>query len=403
MDVSVKMDVDESCGAGDGPLSPVPAAAARRPKPIPPPLDLRMPASPGLCPPRTAIPVISPSSPYHQKNLPFRKRAFSWSNLKLEDGCGGGCGGVAEEAPASPAPPPPSGLLLSPRPLVRVDVPSRSVPCTPQLPLLTPTSLLSPAPSHVSSAGSSQEEIRSTDRFLFPPAGAPVSPHAWQASVWHAFMAGTKISFQLSEPYWVPVEEVARRDGSDAPYGLLLKAVHTDVAGLEPDRCILHMQAIYTAQPDFLAACLVQQPFFVQNHGWSSLSPEQTFEQCSVPCRELRQGDVCLMSGGPLHSPRPLGLAPPLSATQTPPGSPPVKPKRPMNGFMLFAKKYRVELINQHPGKDNRAISVMLGETWKALPQEERERFTQQARVLAEEKKRMYPDCWKRKRSVSAS
>ena len=30
------------------------------------------------------------------------------------------------------------------------------------------------------------------------------------------------------------------------------------------------------------------------------------------------------------------------------------KPKRPMNGFMLFAKKYRLELIQQHPGKDNR-------------------------------------------------
>ena len=78
---------------------------------------------------------------------------------------------------------------------------------------------------------------------------------------------GTKISFHLSEPYWVPVEEMARLDGSTAPYGLLLKAVHTDVAGLEYDRCILHLQAIYTGQPEFLAACVVQQPFFVQNHG----------------------------------------------------------------------------------------------------------------------------------------
>ena len=32
------------------------------------------------------------------------------------------------------------------------------------------------------------------------------------------------------------------------------------------------------------------------------------------------------------------------------------KPKRPMNGFMLFAKKYRLELIQQHPGKDNRWV-----------------------------------------------
>ena len=28
--------------------------------------------------------------------------------------------------------------------------------------------------------------------------------------------------------------------------------------------------------------------------------------------------------------------------------------QRPMNGFMLFAKKFRLELIQQHPGKDNR-------------------------------------------------
>ena len=34
------------------------------------------------------------------------------------------------------------------------------------------------------------------------------------------------------------------------------------------------------------------------------------------------------------------------------------KPKRPMNGFMLFAKKYRLELIQQHPGKDNRYLSI---------------------------------------------
>ena len=29
--------------------------------------------------------------------------------------------------------------------------------------------------------------------------------------------------------------------------------------------------------------------------------------------------------------------------------------QRPMNGFMLFAKKFRLELIQQHPGKDNRS------------------------------------------------
>lgn len=28
--------------------------------------------------------------------------------------------------------------------------------------------------------------------------------------------------------------------------------------------------------------------------------------------------------------------------------------KRPMNGFMLFAQKYRLQLIQQFPGRDNR-------------------------------------------------
>lgn len=77
------------------------------------------------------------------------------------------------------------------------------------------------------------------------------------------------------------------------------------------------------------------------------------------------------------------------------------KPKRPMNGFMLFAKKYRLELIQQHPGKDNRAISVLLGEAWKSLPLEEREGYSTKAKLLADEQKKIHPDCWKRKKTVA--
>ena len=104
-----------------------------------------------------------------------------------------------------------SALPYSPRPLIRlVDVSSssRSVPCTPHLAhLLTPSALLSPAPSHVSSsAGSSQEEIRpgGGDRFLFPPAGAPPppSPHAWHSSVWHTFMTGESDWHALMTGAW---------------------------------------------------------------------------------------------------------------------------------------------------------------------------------------------------------
>ena len=46
-------------------------------------------------------------------------------------------------------------------------------------------------------------------------------------------------------------------------------------------------------------------------------------------------------------------MSPPMSPAKKT-AKDPDKPKRPMNGFMLFAKKYRLELIQQHPGKDNR-------------------------------------------------
>lgn len=39
-------------------------------------------------------------------------------------------------------------------------------------------------------------------------------------------------------------------------------------------------------------------------------------------------------------------------------GATPTKCKRPMNAFMLFAKKYRVEYTQMYPGKDNRLKSV---------------------------------------------
>ena len=138
--------------------------------------------------------------------------------------------------------------------------------------------------------------------------------------------------------------------------------------------------------------------------GWCSLSPLRTSSHYAIRCHELTTGDTCLPPNHPeairtpdlcdrfkrfefsttddLTSPRAIhqgGSAfifghhnAPAPPTSTGPsgllkGSPPPpspakikkekdcdKPKRPMNGFMLFAKKYRLELIQQHPGKDNR-------------------------------------------------
>lgn len=89
---------------------------------------------------------------------------------------------------------------------------------------------------------------------------------------------------------------------------------------------------------------------------------------------------------------------------------------------MLFAQKYRLQLIQQYPGRDNRyehtdqsffrnfistlfnrAISVMLGDAWKRLNPAEKEMYTAEAHLRAEEYRRLFPDCWKRKRSKSTS
>ncbi|XP_033471084.2 HMG box-containing protein 1-like isoform X2 [Epinephelus lanceolatus] len=197
--------------------------------------------------------------------------------------------------------------------------------------------------------------------------------------------------------------------------------------------------------------------------GWSSFHPSLTVVHYGIPCYEMEVGDVCLPPGhrdakhtddsqvfdtfrsydftpldssavyvlssmarrrrasqssggavspdrdtsqdghspGHSHSPR---QKPTKAQQASPAGSNNVTPqkcKRPMNAFMLFAKKFRVEYTQMYPGKDNRAISVLLGERWKKMRSEERRAFTVQAKALADEQKRLNPDCWKRKRTNS--
>ena len=44
---------------------------------------------------------------------------------------------------------------------------------------------------------------------------------------------------------------------------------------------------------------------------------------------------------------------------------------------------------------------MLLGEAWKSLPIEEREAYSTKAKVLADEQNKIYPDCWKRKKTVA--
>ncbi|XP_034734778.1 HMG box-containing protein 1 isoform X1 [Etheostoma cragini] len=208
------------------------------------------------------------------------------------------------------------------------------------------------------------------------------------------------------------------------------------------------------------AECRLDHPFFVKNKGWSSFYPSLTVVHHGIPCYEMQLGNVCLppnhpeaincddsvvfdtfrsydftpldssavyvlssmarqrrtsLSSGGAVSPDCEKLersSSPQSSTGksnrshtsgTAGGATPTKCKRPMNAFMLFAKKYRVEYTQMYPGKDNRAISVILGDKWKKMKNEERRMFTMEAKALAEEQKRLNPDCWKRKRTNSGS
>ncbi|KAF5893388.1 cAMP-dependent protein kinase type II-beta regulatory subunit, partial [Clarias magur] len=206
------------------------------------------------------------------------------------------------------------------------------------------------------------------------------------------------------------------------------------------------------------AECQLDHPFYVKNKGWSSFYPSLTVVHHGIPCYEMQIGDLCLppghrdaincddstvfdtfrsydftpldssavyvlssmarqrrasqssggtvspdcdkleRSGSSHHSPSSKSQRSHSSGGS---GATPTKCKRPMNAFMLFAKKYRVEYTQMYPGKDNRAISVILGDKWKKMKNEERRMYTMEAKALAEEQKRLNPDCWKRKRTNS--
>lgn len=68
------------------------------------------------------------------------------------------------------------------------------------------------------------------------------------------------------------------------------------------------------------------------------------------------------------------------------------------SGLLQGARQLKLtQLLLLH----SRAISVILGDKWKKMKSEERRMYTMEAKALAEEQKRLNPDCWKRKRSNS--
>ena len=70
-------------------------------------------------------------------------------------------------------------------------------------------------------------------------------------------------------------------------------------------------------------------------------------------------------SPGPSHATRQAPTNSQHASTAGGNNATPTKCKRPMNAFMLFAKKFRVEYTQMYPGKDNRWVgSVPTGVLW---------------------------------------
>uniref|UniRef100_A0A3Q0SX65 HMG box-containing protein 1 n=1 Tax=Amphilophus citrinellus TaxID=61819 RepID=A0A3Q0SX65_AMPCI len=280
-------------------------------------------------------------------------------------------------------------------------------------------------------------------------------------TTWHCFLKGTHLHFHNSSNIeWRDIEdlECAEEDSADEERSRFLYGSE-GLQLMEHAEIVLSGQAVLQLTFDpgtfgyipLTARCQLDHPFYVKNKGWSSFYPSLTVVQYGIPCYEMEVGDVCLppghrdakhtedslvfdtfksydftpldssavyvlssmarrrrasqSSGGAVSPDRDVLRGPPpknqLVSTQGASSATPTKCKRPMNAFMLFAKKFRVEYTQMYPGKDNRAISVLLGERWKKMRSEERRVFTLQAKALADEQKRLNPDCWKRKRTNS--
>uniref|UniRef100_A0A1B6JE19 HMG box-containing protein 1 n=1 Tax=Homalodisca liturata TaxID=320908 RepID=A0A1B6JE19_9HEMI len=385
---------------------------AKKMKPIPPPLNLtpeEMEKMPLSMLKEFAMIATSPKSPLMQKHLPFRKRAHSIPVNLAKQETGVTIPPTVEENSVSvyeshSIPSSPSVAVSAHRSHIELISSPDLTRDSYVLDLSTGASsvLLSPAPS---SLGSSREELTDSAKHLkFMSWNYP-----WPPPAWHCFQSGVRVKVGGC---WRPVEEMTTYPGE-----LLVERVSLTTSS-QITCCALSSRSEVVVD---ITPC---HPLLVKDRGWVALCPDSFHKRYGLKCLALQPGDILLQPSIPLPLPSPdicerikrfsfptLEESPPSPAVLLSPPTTPTrksqemadKPKRPMNAFMLFAKRYRLELIQTNPGKDNRAISVILGEAWRMLPQEERDKYIQGARDLSEEQKLLYPDCWKRKRSHSTS
>nr|CAD7433948.1 unnamed protein product [Timema monikensis] len=316
-------------------------------KPIPPPLNLNTASNPLK---DFANIATSPKSPLMQKNLPFRKRAHSLSQVRDT---------------ATHHSPIPSELPL--RRLEEEEVQGHSPRQTSDLRSVIPAHcwsptvssvLLSPAPS---SLGSSREELSA-----WPP-----------QPVWHCFQPGSLLKIDCLHGGTSGVWRLAEDLKLLPDWLIALRLEHTEETDVGALRLRFTCLGPTGWEGEIMAQCHAHHAFYVQDKGWCSMFSDPTSRLYGGPCNLLEPGDICMHPAratslipdicdrfkrfnfppdeSPLLPPETPGLlSPPVSPTKKCRDRNSDRPKRPMNAFMLFAKRYRLELIQSHPGKDNR-------------------------------------------------
>nr|AFO66691.1 SoxE [Leucosolenia complicata] len=66
--------------------------------------------------------------------------------------------------------------------------------------------------------------------------------------------------------------------------------------------------------------------------------------------------------------------------------------RRPMNAFMVWAKKARKELAEKNPSVHNAELSKTLGAMWRDMPEEEKRPYLDQAEAIRQAHRQLHPD-----------
>ncbi|KAH3880229.1 hypothetical protein DPMN_004139, partial [Dreissena polymorpha] len=237
--------------------------------------------------------------------------------------------------------------------------------------------------------------------------------HTWSTPAWHCFLSGSHVMYG-SNNQWQLVDTLSEREDLFRPDDITSSTscyaneglVVQSMKALETDNTVHEIKFTSTGfgEPALVARCQKDHPFLVKDKGWTSC---EAVEQR----RQLCVGDVCLPPSlydeekfksleefeftsedssavfalSSMKSKKDSELSPAVELKPLlSPFSGTPKGKRPMNAFLLFAKEVRVNFTQQFPKRDNREISVMIGEQWKGLSPEKRAMYKETAQQIVQ-------------------